>query len=70
MYQGPVRLVLAPDPKKDRQTNETSFESRVAAWRRWAPDMAVWRSPGNHMTLLRPPHVVPLSDWLSPVLGA
>jgi thioesterase domain-containing protein len=63
-YPAPLRLVLAPDPKKDRQANEQSIEKTAAEWRFWAPDLKVWRSPGNHLTMLRHPHVAALSNWL------
>jgi thioesterase domain-containing protein len=68
VYTCPVYLALAHDPKKDQQANEIGFEKRVAGWRRWAPSLAVWRSPGNHMTMLRRPHVSALSDWLLSIL--
>jgi thioesterase domain-containing protein len=65
IYPDPVRLVLASDPKNGREANEKSFESRGAGWRRWAPNLTIWHSPGNHMTLLRQPHVAVLSEWLT-----
>jgi arthrofactin-type cyclic lipopeptide synthetase C len=37
--------------------------------RRWAPNLTVWRSPGNHMTLLRQPNVTALSNWLSSIFS-
>jgi thioesterase domain-containing protein/aryl carrier-like protein len=64
VYPDTVWLALAHDPKKDLQANEKSFESVVTGWRRWAPDLAIWRSSGNHMTMLRQPHVTELSNWL------
>ncbi|HKX33001.1 MAG TPA: alpha/beta fold hydrolase, partial [Blastocatellia bacterium] len=67
-YPDPVGLALAPDPKKDQQANELEFESRIAGWRRWAPNLTVWRSPGNHMTQLRQPHVTALTGWLLSML--
>ena len=69
VYPDPVRLVLAHDPKKDQLANEKSFEITIAGWRRWAPNLTVWHSPGNHMTLLHQPHVTALSDWLSSILS-
>jgi thioesterase domain-containing protein len=68
VYLEPVRLVLALDPKKDPAANEKSFEETVSGWSRWAPNLTVWHSPGNHMTLLRRPHVEALSEWLSTCL--
>jgi arthrofactin-type cyclic lipopeptide synthetase C len=64
IYMDPVRLVLVDDPGKDKEANERSLESIEAGWKRWAPNLTVWRSPGNHMTMLRQPHIAVLSDWL------
>jgi syringomycin synthetase protein SyrE len=69
VYRYPVWLVLANDPKKDQQVNEEDFARVAAGWRRWAPDLKVWRSPGSHMTMLSKPHVRALADWLSSMLS-
>jgi thioesterase domain-containing protein/aryl carrier-like protein len=69
VYRSPVFLALANDPKKDQQANEEYFDSRTAGWRRWAPDLKVWRSPGAHMSMLGKPHVAALADWLSSMLS-
>jgi hypothetical protein len=69
VYPYPVWLALANDPKKDQRANEENFESRAAGWRRWAPELIVWRSRGSHMTMLGKPDVVALADWLITMLS-
>jgi thioesterase domain-containing protein len=64
VYRGQVSLVFSSDPKKDQAANEQSFESTTAGWKRWAPNLAVWHGPGNHMTMLRQPQAAELSKWL------
>jgi hypothetical protein len=61
--------VLAHDLKKDQLANEKSFEITISGWRRWTPNLTVWRSPGNHMTLSRQPDVTALSNWLSSIFS-
>jgi len=63
IYTGPVRLVLADDPVLDAAGNQREQQSMVAGWRRCAPDLTVWRGPGNHFTLLKAPHVQHLASW-------
>jgi amino acid adenylation domain-containing protein len=72
VYHGPVQLVLAKDPRKDAADAEQYFESRLSGWKRWLSNITVFRSEGNHMTLLRPPHSSALADWvlsIVPVTG-
>ncbi|HEX8359293.1 MAG TPA: alpha/beta fold hydrolase, partial [Longimicrobium sp.] len=57
---GPLRLVLVDDP-----ADPDRFEERVAGWRRWAPHLVPIRVPGNHMTALKPPHVLILARTLT-----
>ncbi|HKX28039.1 MAG TPA: hypothetical protein VJ302_10125 [Blastocatellia bacterium] len=45
VYLDPVGLVLMPDPKKDSQANEKSFESVIGGWSRWTRNLTVWQSP-------------------------
>nr|WP_280806652.1 non-ribosomal peptide synthetase [Pseudomonas batumici] len=63
IYTGPVRLVLADDPVLDAAGNQREQQSMVAGWRRCAPDLSVWRGPGNHFTILKAPHVQHLASW-------
>jgi len=63
IYTGPVRLVLADDPVLDAAGNQREQQAMVDGWRRCAPDLTVWRGPGNHFTLLKAPHVQHLASW-------
>ncbi|NWD75281.1 amino acid adenylation domain-containing protein, partial [Pseudomonas gingeri] len=63
IYTGPVRLVLADDPVLDAAGNQREQQSMVSGWRRCAPDLTVWRGPGNHFTILKAPHVQHLARW-------
>jgi thioesterase domain-containing protein len=63
-YAGPVRLVLARTATDDEATCRKKHNETAAGWQRFAPDLITWCSPGNHMTVLSPPHVDTLSDWL------
>jgi arthrofactin-type cyclic lipopeptide synthetase C len=68
VYRSPVWLALANDPKIDQQANEEEIARKAAGWRRWAPELKVWHSPGSHMTMLVKPDVVALTDWLLSLL--
>nr|WP_318654561.1 non-ribosomal peptide synthetase [Pseudomonas sp. MWU13-2100] len=63
IYTGPVRLVLADDPVLDAAGNQREQQAMVDGWRRCAPDLTVWRGPGNHFTILKAPHVQHLASW-------
>jgi thioesterase domain-containing protein len=62
-YQGPVRLVLIPDTRLDAGANETQYRRMEQGWRAVAPQLVCWHGPGNHMTILRPPHAADLARW-------
>jgi thioesterase domain-containing protein len=62
-YPHPIRLAVAFDPRHDKLTNETIFSDMLAGWKRCAPQTTVWRGPGNHFTILIPPHVGNLAHW-------
>jgi thioesterase domain-containing protein len=64
VYDAPVHLVLASDASLNHPAAEQKFLENVSAWRRFAPELVSWRSPGNHMTVLKPPSVDALADWL------
>jgi thioesterase domain-containing protein len=53
---------------EDAKSDEAAFEEAISRWRRWAPALAVWRSSGNHMTMLRKPNVIALAERLSSLL--
>ncbi|MDD5036105.1 MAG: amino acid adenylation domain-containing protein, partial [Methylococcaceae bacterium] len=64
VYSGPVRLVLVGDERLAEEADRQRRETIVAGWKRWAPDLTDWLGEGNHMTLLKPPHVKILADGL------
>jgi thioesterase domain-containing protein len=67
-YAGPASLVLVRDPKDDEATAQRIHETTARGWRRFARELVVWRSPGNHMTVLEAPHVAALADRLGAIL--
>jgi arthrofactin-type cyclic lipopeptide synthetase C len=48
--------------------NQRRQEKCLERWKRWAPGVELWHGPGNHMTILNPPHVYALADWLRRLL--
>ena len=63
-YTGPVSLVLVRAAKDDEATCQEKHKETAAGWQRFAPDLVTWRGPGNHMTVLNPPHVDMLAERL------
>lgn len=62
-YDGPVRLVLTPDLRLDAAGNQLQYQRMEEVWRSHAPHLSSWTGPGNHMTILKPPHVGVLAKW-------
>jgi arthrofactin-type cyclic lipopeptide synthetase C len=58
-----VRLVLADDPTLDAAGNQREQMAMLEGWRQHCRELAVWHGPGNHFTLLKPPHVLQLAAW-------
>jgi thioesterase domain-containing protein len=69
IYQGPVQLVLVDDKKLDREANLMEQERVVKGWKRWAPNLVSACAPGNHMTVLKPPHVHSLARLILGVIN-
>jgi len=57
VYEGRVQLVLADDPQLDDAANQQKHKETIEGWKRYAPNLIYTRSHGNHMTLLKPPHI-------------
>ncbi|QDV33137.1 amino acid adenylation domain-containing protein [Tautonia plasticadhaerens] len=55
---GAITLMMAEEPFADRRRDP------VDEWRRLCDDLDVVPVPGNHLTMLRPPHVGALADRL------
>jgi thioesterase domain-containing protein len=56
-YDGPARLVLVADPRLGEAENMQHFLRTIEGWKRWVPRLASSIAPGNHMTVLKKPHV-------------
>lgn len=59
----PTRLVLVPDARLSAQDNQRKADATVDGWRQLLPQLGHWTGEGNHMTILRPPHVNGLAAW-------
>jgi thioesterase domain-containing protein len=62
-FPDPVRLALARDPRLDDRVNRREHHATLERWRLWAPNITCWHGPGNHFSILKPPHVQVLVDW-------
>lgn len=58
-----VSLALVDDPRLSTHENVNLQRETVLAWQRFAPRAAAWLGPGNHFSVLRPPHVARLAEW-------
>jgi thioesterase domain-containing protein len=67
-YSGPLHLLLADNNSMDQDANQRRHELIGAGWRRWAPNLVCTRVPGNHLTMLKPPHVFDLAQLLSAIV--
>jgi syringomycin synthetase protein SyrE len=61
-YPGPVKLVLADNVKLDASANRRMHQEIEEGWRQWAPDLTCLHTSGNHMTMLKQPHVRDLAQ--------
>jgi amino acid adenylation domain-containing protein len=63
LYPDRLDLVVAADPRLDAATNRKQHDDLAERWRRWAPELHRWDGPGNHVSILKPPHVHALARW-------
>jgi arthrofactin-type cyclic lipopeptide synthetase C len=63
-YFGPLRLVCVPAPNAPVEEFRAHRERLREVWGEWAADVSLWTGAGNHMTVLRNPHVASLANWL------
>jgi thioesterase domain-containing protein len=56
-YPGPVQLVVADNAKLDGNANRLEHELNAKGWKHWAPNLVCLHASGNHMTMLKEPHV-------------
>lgn len=60
-----MSLVLVDDPEKDEATNKTYHQNAIIGWQQWAPNLVALKGPGNHMAVLKSPHVNTLVQQLN-----
>jgi thioesterase domain-containing protein len=63
-YTGQVRLVLVDDPALDEVANRQNQQETTDGWKRWVPNLRSTHGPGNHLTILKRPHVQALADLI------
>jgi thioesterase domain-containing protein len=68
-YAGPVTLVLVDDPKLDAAANQLAHQRLTAAWTRCAPRLTTAHVPGNHVSVLKHPHVRHLARSIQDAMG-
>lgn len=57
VYPGSLKLVLVDDPRHDEAFNRRYHQQLISDWKRFAPNLVPVRGPGNHLTMLKDPHV-------------
>jgi arthrofactin-type cyclic lipopeptide synthetase C len=62
-WDGVLRIALVDDVRLTADANRRAQEEAFTAWQRWAPKAQRWHGPGNHMTILKYPHVAALAAW-------
>jgi len=66
---GPSYLALARDSNHLDMNNELRLKINANRWRRWLPNLIVRKAPGDHMTMLKSPHVQVLGKWMQGYLS-
>jgi arthrofactin-type cyclic lipopeptide synthetase C len=61
-YTGPLTLILVDDPRLDQTSNRQYRHEVTKNWKRFAPNLVSAHGPGNHLTMLREPHVRAVFD--------
>jgi thioesterase domain-containing protein len=69
-YALPTNLVLLADASAEGHEQEHRFVQTATDWRRWVPELDVWRGAGNHMTVLKSANASILARWLQSKLNA
>ncbi|NOU23274.1 MAG: hypothetical protein HOO93_16105, partial [Methyloglobulus sp.] len=67
-YSGQLHLVGVTNSENNKLDKDKKFQELITQWQQHVPKVAFWEGPGNHMTLLSPPHVLKLAEWLNPLL--
>ncbi|WP_026328723.1 condensation domain-containing protein [Streptomyces sulphureus] len=67
-YSGPVHLFIGLEPMPPHLNDPEFYRSdRALGWDAYLPDLRLVDTPGNHLTLLNPPHVDTLAQWMRDV---
>jgi arthrofactin-type cyclic lipopeptide synthetase C len=66
---GHTQLILVDDRRCDAETNRRQHAEAARAWERWAPALKTTYGSGNHITMLKAPHVANLAAQIVPHLG-
>jgi thioesterase domain-containing protein len=64
VYSGRVRLVQVPDSTLSATAWQRKQAETIAGWRQYASQLEEYLALGNHMTVLKPPHVNLLAELL------
>jgi arthrofactin-type cyclic lipopeptide synthetase C len=60
-YPGRLTLILVDDPRLDQASNRRYRDETTENWKRCAPNLVCVHGPGNHLTMLKEPHVQALA---------
>jgi thioesterase domain-containing protein len=63
-YPGSLHLAIATERHPMHGGEQERSDTLLAGWRVHAPQAKIWQAPGNHLTLLSPPHVEALATWI------
>lgn len=66
-FDGPLRLVLARDPMTYGEATTLREYDNVKAWHSLAPNLKFHCELGNHITLLKPPHIGNVVRWMQSI---
>jgi arthrofactin-type cyclic lipopeptide synthetase C len=69
LYLGRLKLVLVDDPRLDHAANQRIQQLTVKGWKQWAPNLTYTHCAGNHLTVLKAPHVRDLAGALESELS-
>jgi thioesterase domain-containing protein len=59
-----AKLVLVASAGETSEAAAQRFQTTVAGWRRFAPNLRIKVGDGNHVTLLKPPNVARWAEWI------
>jgi len=56
--------VLVDDPRLDHRANRFAHRNVIENWKYFAPNLVSIHAPGNHLTMLKKPHVHALAGLI------